>query len=255
MPKSTCALEECEEPMQARGWCARHYDRWYRTGSPDLVYAASQCLWCGDALKDDRRTDAKYCSVACRARKSDSLRPRTPKPAKQPELRECVACGSEFLGLRRSTCSSRCYKRMAPPNKRPCSVEGCLRPHVAKGYCNHHYKANSPNAKKWSKGNPETRRASLRRKTQKRRALLRTSAVENVDRDLVGERDGWKCGLCGVRVDVSLRWPDPMSASLDHILPLSVGGEHTWANVQISHLRCNVLKGNRGGGEQLRLVG
>ena len=61
----------------------------------------------------------------------------------------------------------------------------------------------------------------------------------------VFERDGWTCGLCNVGVDRSLKWPDPMSVSLDHVIPVSKGGMHSLANVQCAHLSCNVSKGNR----------
>lgn len=36
-----------------------------------------------------------------------------------------------------------------------------------------------------------------------------------------------------------------MSASLDHVVPLSLGGAHTPENTQASHLICNGRKGNR----------
>lgn len=29
-----CAIEGCERPQVARGWCGRHYERWKRTGDP-----------------------------------------------------------------------------------------------------------------------------------------------------------------------------------------------------------------------------
>lgn len=71
------------------------------------------------------------------------------------------------------------------------------------------------------------------------------------------DRDRWRCQLCGGRVSRSLRHPDPLSASLDHIVPLNDGGAHIRANVQLAHLRCNLSKGPRrvSAGEQLRLVG
>jgi 5-methylcytosine-specific restriction endonuclease McrA len=53
------------------------------------------------------------------------------------------------------------------------------------------------------------------------------------------ERDGWKCGLCGDPVDSDLSYPHPQSASLDHIVPISRGGPHTYDNVQCAHLSCN----------------
>ena len=47
-----------------------------------------------------------------------------------------------------------------------------------------------------------------------------------------------------MKVDKDLMWPDPMSASLDHIVPLSRGGTHTLDNVQLAHLACNERKHN-----------
>jgi 5-methylcytosine-specific restriction endonuclease McrA len=79
--------------------------------------------------------------------------------------------------------------------------------------------------------------------------------TENVDRDLVGERDGWRCGICRKRVDWTLVYPDRMSPSLDHVVPLSEGGEHTYANTRIAHLICNNLRRHHGGNEQLALIG
>lgn len=72
---------------------------------------------------------------------------------------------------------------------------------------------------------------------------------------MVGDRDGWKCGICRRKVDRTLPYPDPRSPSLDHIIPLSERGPHTYANCRITHLGCNTARSNRGGNEQLALVG
>lgn len=104
-------------------------------------------------------------------------------------------------------------------------------------------------------GDPAKRRARLRVKTQLRRARARDVDAEVVDRDVVGDRDGWRCGICRRKVNRRLPYPHPRSASLDHIVPLSQDGKHTYANVRITHLTCNTARGNRGGGEQLLLVG
>jgi 5-methylcytosine-specific restriction endonuclease McrA len=55
-------------------------------------------------------------------------------------------------------------------------------------------------------------------------------------------------------VDPRLRHPDPMRVSLDHVIPISKGGSHTYANTQCAHLLCNIQKNNRGAGEQLALI-
>lgn len=90
---------------------------------------------------------------------------------------------------------------------------------------------------------------------QRRRARKRNALVERFDDVEIFERDGWRCGLCGDRVDRSLQYPDVMSASLDHVVPLDQGGEHSRANVQCAHFICNSQKGAAGEPQQLRLVG
>lgn len=56
-------------------------------------------------------------------------------------------------------------------------------------------------------------------------------------------RDGDDCGLCGMPVDFALRYPDPMSASVDHILPKSLGGRTTPSNLRLAHQSCNHERG------------
>lgn len=78
-----------------------------------------------------------------------------------------------------------------------------------------------------------------------RQALVRGAQVEKFRHDEVFERDGWICQLCDEPVDRSVRFPHALSASLDHVLPLSLGGPHTKANTQTTHLVCNMRKGAR----------
>lgn len=72
----------------------------------------------------------------------------------------------------------------------------------------------------------------------------------------IAKRDRYRCGICGERVDMTLKHPDPGFPSIDHIVPLAKGGSDIDpANLQLSHLRCNLAKRDRGGDEQLRLIG
>lgn len=53
------------------------------------------------------------------------------------------------------------------------------------------------------------------------------------------------CGFCGERVDVSLRFPHPLSPSMDHIVPISRGGAaFDRSNVRLAHFSCNSVAGN-----------
>lgn len=93
----------------------------------------------------------------------------------------------------------------------------------------------------WRAAHPERAMEKVRR----RRARLLGAWVEDVDVAELWERDGGICQLCGAPVDGDAKWPAPLSLTVDHILPLSKGGKHELANVQIAHSRCNSVKGDR----------
>lgn len=54
------------------------------------------------------------------------------------------------------------------------------------------------------------------------------------------------CAICGMPVDKSLKFPNPLSASVDHIIPIAKGG-HPAAleNLQLTHLKCNQAKATK----------
>jgi hypothetical protein len=66
--------------------------------------------------------------------------------------------------------------------------------------------------------------------------------AEYINKLAVFERDNWTCGICNEAVDREAPWPAASSPSLDHIVPMAVGGGHVYENVQCAHLRCNVIK-------------
>lgn len=63
------------------------------------------------------------------------------------------------------------------------------------------------------------------------------------------KRDGLRCALCGGMCNPNDHsYSDYAGAtypSIDHIIPMSKGGGHTWDNVQIAHMICNSLKSNK----------
>lgn len=80
---------------------------------------------------------------------------------------------------------------------------------------------------------PERRAVHAAKRDAKRKGA---PVVEAVDRSVVWERDGGVCGICGELADKAT-W------QLDHITPLARGGEHSYANSQVSHSFCNASKG------------
>lgn len=79
-------------------------------------------------------------------------------------------------------------------------------------------------------------RAQIQAKKIRRKRAQQGTQIEPVNRDIVAERDGWRCGICGGKV-TRKNW------SLDHVIPLSQGGPHTYANVVLAHRRCNSSRG------------
>ncbi|MFQ6794682.1 MAG: HNH endonuclease [Thomasclavelia sp.] len=54
------------------------------------------------------------------------------------------------------------------------------------------------------------------------------------------------CGICGKPVDFSLKYPHPLSACIDHIVPVAKGGHPSdIANLQLAHWTCNRAKSDK----------
>lgn len=54
------------------------------------------------------------------------------------------------------------------------------------------------------------------------------------------------CGICGMPVDFSLKYPHPLSACIDHIVPVSKGGHPSDIdNLQLAHMMCNRQKADK----------
>jgi 5-methylcytosine-specific restriction endonuclease McrA len=93
-------------------------------------------------------------------------------------------------------------------------------------------------ARQWVIANPEAAARIRHRNLLAYRARKAGAFVEAVEPLVVLERADGVCGICGGDVD-------PLKYEIDHIVPLSRGGEHSYRNVQPAHPRCNRTKGAR----------
>ena len=54
------------------------------------------------------------------------------------------------------------------------------------------------------------------------------------------------CGICGKPVDFSYKYPHPLSACIDHIIPVAKGGHPSdLDNLQLAHMTCNRQKSDK----------
>lgn len=257
----TCSVDCCNSPVHVkkRLLCKRHYNRLYYAGTVELPEPPTSCVGCGGQIRPAKivGTKPKYCSQVCRNRTNyrkriesggydaQLERMRIERSKRVLPVHICLQCGGKWESTHRKSkfCSSRCLNRYTDQhNTRRCAETECDRGVRAKGLCAMHWRRKA--RAEGREANPawtDARKANY----HKRRAQKMTTQVEDLRPIDIYERDIWLCGLCSTPVDPDCSWPDPMSPSLDHIQPLSLGGTHTYENVQLAHLVCNVSKGNR----------
>lgn len=97
-------------------------------------------------------------------------------------------------------------------------------------------------SRKWRQDNPDGARAQH---TLRRARKFDNGPTEIINFSEVYHRDFGICGLCYAKVDINVPYPDPGYGTIDHIIPLSKGGPHTYDNVQLAHFVCNSRKGNK----------
>lgn len=95
--------------------------------------------------------------------------------------------------------------------------------------------------------NKEQKISKAKYYSPKRRAAM--SAGEEIDPVEIFERDKWICGICNELVEHHRRCPDPLAATLDHIIPLShwqgdIGLWHRKENIRTAHKLCNEERGD-----------
>lgn len=193
-----------------------------------------------------------YCSRKCRwdAVRQQSKKLREPRP-----LKPCKICGKETHGRHEVYCSDECRKENArrqsfklDSNKKELKCRVCKE-------CGGTFTPEYGNKRRYFCSDICLHKTNKRQRRQKERARIRNVRIENVNAVRVFERDGWRCQSCSARLRRKDRGTFKETApELDHIIPLSKGGEHSYRNTQCLCRKCNSEKGNNEIG-QLRMFG
>ena len=97
-----------------------------------------------------------------------------------------------------------------------------------------HPESHKRSVQKWQEANAEAVRAAKRRAESNRRARRLAAHVEDIDPATCFARHNGHCYLCDKPIDGEYH--------IDHVIPLSRGGEHSYRNCAPTHPRCNLAK-------------
>jgi len=111
-------------------------------------------------------------------------------------------------------------------------------PNYEKDYAEIHSVERTERSRQWRLANVESARKLFREAAGRRRARKLDQFVEDIDPQVIWDRDQGICGICKDPADHD-------RFDIDHIMPLSKGGEHSYVNAQLAHPSCNYRKGDK----------
>lgn len=155
---------------------------------------------------------------------------RPPKP--MPEQQACRCCGQWFkpTSTQALYCSEGCGDRASRKRKYRRTVEMAK---AGDGRSVAILERRRQQARAWRKAHGD----------HKNRAKRFGVKAESVVMVAVFVRDGWRCQICGRATPEGRRGTNHANApELDHRVPLSRGGTHTYENVQCACRKCNRSK-------------
>lgn len=205
-----------------------------------------KCEYCGKEFLQPHQSGRprKYCSNECRYN-ADKDNKHIKYVWKSERADKCLMCGREIVGSRIKFCSRLCSRKYSDIQK------GIIEDH---GELTKVCPACGKTFKTWkSRQTTCSKVCSDRIHNQNADRRYQGKIVDHdITLQKVAERDHNQCQICGLFVD----WSDyiqkdtskicgRMYPSIDHITPISLGGLHSWDNVQLAHRKCNSRKGNK----------
>lgn len=176
------------------------------------LFKRVNCKQCKDIAKQEKKQKREVQREAERKAKAEAVaeRKRIQEQERSARMREvsCTVCGTLFTTTapRRFTCSSECSRK----------------------------RQNTLHSRKHDKRIPKNKR------------------IDRIDLHDLFKRDNGVCHICGKQCNwndytvtdttiISGNW----YPSVDHIVPVSLGGADSWNNVMLAHRICNSVRGNR----------
>lgn len=199
------------------------------------MFTCQQCgteFWRPSKGRDKREYCSRQCAGVGKRRQ------------KEPKYQACETCQSVIYGRARRYCGTKCQPTTYRRKRSDCQQCGALLPPRSSRYCGVVCLRLGTKKDRKAKGRTEKDRKHRRVAKGRRRARLRSIPYQSIDPLDVLVRDQWTCQICGVPTPLGLRGTHHQDApEVDHIIPLCLGGGHTWDNVRCACRRCNGSKG------------
>lgn len=283
MPERTLTCPDCGIKFVSRRTDGARV-HCYKCEPPSAAEVATRgtpCVRCGRPCRRDKCARCRLL-VACAAcggnasisgtdyaagkRSAVCRKCRGTAPRRDREIRDlvCRRCGVEFKTKDqrpgRKFCSMKCSAAAQPTNRRTASCEVCGAEFTRKvsDFVRRDGNTGGRFCSKSCQGVATSAAAALHRLLHPGASRVRTYPFSRkVLLRHLADRDGVRCGICRRRIDIEARsGPENRHGpSVDHIVPVSLGGSDDLENLRLTCWICNVARGNRGGGEQLALVG
>ena len=206
-------------------------------GSTPLCGQASEVLWASCVVCQS--------AFIVRRRKRHCERPIT--------AQQCPECGSTIVGYRRKYCTKACCRRAWRRHRRHTQrvalalvpkTDWRTQPRTRHSHCLECGDLLAGKQGKWCSD-------ACRDRAYDRHArhLARTAPYCDPTEPLfttreIAERDGWRCHICRRKVSAE-------QATIDHLIPVTDGGQHVRSNVSLAHHHCNSIRSDSGAAQLL----
>ncbi len=222
-----CSVVDCAKRAAVRGWCGAHYQRWRRFGDPTF-FPPEEPRMC--SLEGCRRSSNArgFCSAHYRRWQlyGDPLQTKWRTHIPAPGEARCDVAGCDRRANVGRMCSMHYgrLRRHGDVNVRSVETTRIC------ATCGAAFDPGGGRARKYcgKRCKPSGRIAGS---VNKRSWVLK-----------LGNEEGWNCWLCNEPVDPALHWPHRFAGSVDHVVPVSLGGTDERKNLRLSHLTCNTSK-------------
>ena len=216
-----------------------------------------QCLICFKSYLADGRGKHKssYCSQECNSISRKQQDHKLKNRFSWKIARECLWCFQIFIPTTVKTgyCSEDCKRVAATHINRFGHVNYSTMPLCSCGRI-----ATPPKGKRhYVKSQGRSKTCEICRAEKKKQVDINRASIKyrvraevmkrgvKIEVDNLVIRDGFDCQICHEPIDWSKRGSRRLSPSVDHIVPISKGGEHVYENCRMVHFGCNAKKGNR----------